>query len=35
MSQLDPTKTVDFIVLPNVNSTVNGGAMHIFALALG
>ena len=32
---LDPTKTVDFIVLPNVNSTVNGGAMHIFALALG
>ncbi|MCW2935360.1 MAG: Phospholipase, partial [Actinomycetia bacterium] len=32
---VDPSKTVDFIVLPDVNSSDNGSAMHIFALALG
>jgi hypothetical protein len=32
---VDPTKTVESVVLPNVNSTDNGTAMHIFALALG
>ena len=32
---VDPSKTVESVVLPNVNSTDNGTAMHIFALALG
>ena len=32
---LDPSKTAEFIVLPDVNSTDSGSAMHIFALALG
>ena len=32
---LDPSKTADFIVLPDVNSSDSGSAMHIFALALG
>ena len=29
------SKTAEFIVLPDVNSTDSGSAMHIFALALG
>jgi hypothetical protein len=32
---VDPSKTAEFIVLPDVNTTDNGTAMHIFALALG
>src|SRR5262249_35561563 len=32
---VNPTKTVESVVLPNVNSTNSGTAMHIFALALG
>jgi beta-glucosidase len=32
---VDPSKTVDFIVLPDVNSSDSGSAMHLFALALG
>ena len=32
---VDPTKTVESVVLPNVNSTDSGTAMHLFALALG
>ena len=32
---LDPSKTADFIVLPDVSSSDSGSAMHLFALALG
>ena len=32
---VDPSKTVESVVLPNVNSSDNGTAMHIFSLALG
>ncbi len=32
---VDPAKTVESVVLPNVNSTDSGNAMHLFALALG
>jgi phospholipase C len=32
---VDPSKTVESVVLPNVNGTDSGTAMHIFALALG
>ena len=32
---VDPSKTVESVVLPNVNSTDSGTAMHLFALALG
>ncbi|MGD0556300.1 MAG: alkaline phosphatase family protein, partial [Streptosporangiaceae bacterium] len=32
---VDSSKTVESIVLPNVNSTDSGTAMHIFAIALG
>ena len=32
---VDSSKTVESVVLPNVNSTDSGTAMHIFALALG
>jgi phospholipase C len=32
---VDSSKTVESIVLPNVNSTNSGTAMHIFAIALG
>jgi phospholipase C len=32
---LNPSKTADFIVLPDVNSSDSGSAMHLFALALG
>jgi phospholipase C len=32
---VDPSKTVESVVLPNVNNTDSGTAMHIFALALG
>jgi hypothetical protein len=32
---VDSSKTVESIVLPNVNSTTSGTAMHIFAIALG
>ena len=32
---VDPSKTVESVVLPNVNSSNSGTAMHIFALALG
>jgi phospholipase C len=32
---VDSSKTVESIILPDVNSTNNGTAMHIFALALG
>ena len=32
---VNPSKTVESVVLPNVNGTDSGTAMHIFALALG
>jgi beta-glucosidase len=32
---VDPSKTVESVVLPDVNNTDSGTAMHIFALALG
>jgi hypothetical protein len=32
---VDPSKTVESVVLPNVNGTDSGTAMHLFALALG
>jgi beta-glucosidase len=32
---VDSSKTVESVVLPNVNDTNNGTAMHIFAIALG
>jgi phospholipase C len=32
---VDSSKTVESVVLPNVNGTDSGTAMHIFALALG
>jgi hypothetical protein len=32
---VDPSKTVESVVLPNVNNSDSGTAMHIFALALG
>jgi hypothetical protein len=32
---VDPSKTVESVVLPNVSSKVGVTAMHIFALALG
>jgi phospholipase C len=32
---VDSSKTVESVVLPNVNNTDSGTAMHIFALALG
>jgi phospholipase C len=32
---IDSSKTVESVVLPNVNSTDSGTAMHIFAVALG
>jgi len=32
---VDPSKTVESVVLPDVNNSDSGTAMHIFALALG
>jgi len=32
---VDPSKTVESVVLPNVNNSDSGTAMHIFALAIG
>jgi len=32
---VDSSKTVESVVLPNVNSTDSGTAMHLFAIALG
>jgi hypothetical protein len=32
---VDSTKTVESVVLPDVNSTDSGSAMHIFAMGLG
>ena len=32
---VDPSKTVESVVLPSVNNSDSGTAMHIFALALG
>jgi hypothetical protein len=32
---VDSSKTVESVVLPDVNATDSGSAMHIFALALG
>jgi len=32
---VDPSKTVESVVLPNVNNSDSGTAMHLFAIALG
>ena len=32
---VDSSKTVESVVLPNVNGTDSGTAMHIFAIGLG
>ena len=32
---VEPSKTVESVVLPNVNGTDSGTTMHLFSLALG